>query len=54
VARLLAQDARDLLIEWIAGVSAFIAPRWGTGEGPAKAQGDVRASFSGCLTQRKR
>jgi hypothetical protein len=26
----------------------------GTGEGPAKAQGDVRASSSGGLTQRKR
>jgi len=47
-------SVRGLLGEWMAGVSAFIAPRVGIGEGPAKAQDDVRASFSGCLTQRKR
>jgi hypothetical protein len=41
-------------VKRIAGVSAFAAPPRGSGEGPAKTRDDVRASSSGCLTQRKR
>jgi hypothetical protein len=39
--------------ESMAGESAFTPPRRCDGEGPAKAQDDVRASFSGGLARSK-